>query len=718
MAQNQNDPRQDIVDSLAFYHPPGSTFEIRLKGVKKNKSDLWDNQWTSGNVSGYFNDIEAAADIIIQAEQEVQPELIMTSINNCPADYLARAKNRFRVECPALTNSDIQYIDTVLIDFDPKRPKGMMATNAEKAKAFDKVQEFVEHATAGGLPTPIINDSGNGYHVSFKIPEIDVSEGEELVRDFTEYVAVHYSDENVKVDTSVTAPAHQVRVIGTLNRKGEDMPERPHRRSSIVALPDTLQPIPKDRLVAIAGTKTPAISKPDNKAILPSITAGSLNGARFNLKGYLEHYSVNITKSIIDGDATLYALTECLFDSSHGKNEAVIGQREDGTVIYHCFHDSCQNKQWLDAQKVISGSDSLQPFIEGGNVDFEPMAGSVVSMEELYNIDFPVVPPLVKDIIYRGGATVISGPGGVGKSLLTLNMALALGSPGVSTFLHLTVASQSGTLILQTENSAVDTKDRLQLMANYPGFRAGFKNVYSCTSNLNDIRVLNGDLTRDSFLNRIFQDIQSTGAGLLVIDPLISVNPGDENDNSHMRRMLERLTLLMSVTGIAVVIVHHVGRTVSSGASYAGRGASAVGDWVHNSFLLKPDHKSGTLELSCQKARNSKKPDPIQMKLNQNLVFERVHQAGNFNGVYNQRIVTDALLGIGGIANKQKELVDAIIANAPDINKTKAHEIIKDVVAEGVIIEGQKGRSKTYEFPASPQPTINPPASDIALTTQ
>lgn len=697
-------PKQDIKSCLRYLHSPGNTFEIRLKGIKINKSILWDNVWTSKIVSGYFNNYEMAADAIIKAEQVASPELIMVSINSCPNDFLSRANNRFKANCTALKESDIEYIDNIVFDFDPVRKvSGVSATDKEKAYAQEKAMQFSQDAIAGGLPEPYISDSGNGIHVAMKLPNLPRDKGYEIVECLTKIVADHYTDDFTIIDTSMTSPAHMVKVTGTMSCKGENMPDRPHRRSRIISLPKTIVPIPQEKLYGIVQqSKTETTSAPETTTAL--VAKHGQNKTHFDLELYLSHYNKQVIKTIKHGDAILHVLDQCLFDPSHTTAESAIGQRDDGTLFYHCFHTSCNAYRWSDAKQQISGSDSLQPFIKGGNLGFEPLVGTVVSMQELISTDFPPTIPLIENVIGVGGATVISGPGGLGKSNLTLNMALALGSPGVTKFLDLTVADQVNSLIIQAENAASDTKDRLKSMIQHPGFNGGVNQVFSPTHKMSDIRILGCDFNDDKFISKIIDDITTTNAGLLIVDPLISFHKGDENDNSGMRRTLDRLTEVMVETGVAIILVHHVGRVAtSSGSSYAGRGASAVGDWCHNSFLLKTiGTKNNTLELSCQKARNFKKPDPIQMQLNSNLVFERVYQQGGFPQVYRQRIATDALNSLQGHAKTQKDLIEEMLKGTPDLNQTKAHEIIREAVHIGSIAEIQNGRKKSYQFPQLP----------------
>jgi RecA-family ATPase len=335
-------------------------------------------------------------------------------------------------------------------------------------------------------------------------------------------------------------------------------------------------------------------------------------------------------------------------------------------------------------------------------------------MAEIARIDFPAADPLIENIVSANSAAVISGIGGIGKSNLSLNIALALSSPEVISFLGLAVLEQVNVLLVQAENPASDTKNRIEAMSKHPGFKAGWKHFYTLTHNLSDIRILDGDFNDDKFLLRVLEEIQSTNAGLLIIDPWISFHRGDENDNSAMRRTLDRLTLLMSLTGVAILLLHHVGKGAQDGSSYAGRGAMAVGDWCHNSFLLRVhDKKTNTLELSCQKARNFRKPAPILMKLNHNLVFERVEENGSVSVAFLHRFVVEAVQSQGGTVPTQKDLVDILVKKVPALNnRTKAHGVIRDAVQAGVIVEVTTGRKKSYQLPPQQQALIpvNQPA--------
>ena len=52
--------------------------------------------------------------------------------------------------------------------------------------------------------------------------------------------------------------------FGTLARKGDDTPDRPHRYARVLSVPDVLEVVPRDRLESLAGEPPPP--RPDRDA--------------------------------------------------------------------------------------------------------------------------------------------------------------------------------------------------------------------------------------------------------------------------------------------------------------------------------------------------------------------------------------------------------------------------------------------------------------------
>ncbi|CVK32450.1 protein of unknown function [Methanoculleus bourgensis] len=62
-----------------------------------------------------------------------------------------------------------------------------------------------------------------------------------------------FSNEAVTVDTANHNAARIWKLYGTLSRKGDNTPERPHRRARLLAVPDDIRMVPREYLQHLAG---------------------------------------------------------------------------------------------------------------------------------------------------------------------------------------------------------------------------------------------------------------------------------------------------------------------------------------------------------------------------------------------------------------------------------------------------------------------------------
>jgi len=120
---------------------------------------------------------------------------------------------------------------------------------------------------------------------------------------------------------------------------------------------------PKDDQSPTPASKTEKKSQPRG--------AQGFDLGHFDVGAYLTHYGH--TFNMKDrGDRTLYRLDHCLFDPSHGRNDAYIEQDSIGKLIYHCSHNSCSQYMWKDARQSISGEAKLTKFFENYDPDYKP----------------------------------------------------------------------------------------------------------------------------------------------------------------------------------------------------------------------------------------------------------------------------------------------------------------------------------------------------------
>lgn len=85
-------------------------------------------------------------------------------------------------------------------------------------------------------------DSGNGYHLLYKVKA--ELESKEIIANFLTVLDMWFSTEEVLIDTAVFNPSRITKLYETVARKGTNSPERPHRQSHFLHVPDEIQATP------------------------------------------------------------------------------------------------------------------------------------------------------------------------------------------------------------------------------------------------------------------------------------------------------------------------------------------------------------------------------------------------------------------------------------------------------------------------------------------
>jgi putative DNA primase/helicase len=148
----------------------------------------------------------------------------------------------------------------LLVDVDPVRPANTSATDAEKAVALERIKAIRNHLRAEGWPDPVLADSGNGFHLLYRVDLPNDESSYRLVRDSLRALAAKFDDQAVKVDTTVCNASRICKLYGTLSRKGEATDERPHRAAALLEVPRPVAIVMPESLVALAG-ETPTEAK-------------------------------------------------------------------------------------------------------------------------------------------------------------------------------------------------------------------------------------------------------------------------------------------------------------------------------------------------------------------------------------------------------------------------------------------------------------------------
>ncbi|MCC6907052.1 MAG: DUF3987 domain-containing protein [Phycisphaerales bacterium] len=301
-----------------------------------------------GTISGYFDSPEALADSISRIEHAKGIYIVPNVVN--PA-LLARANNRIRITGkgdPLTADHDIVQRRWLLIDLDPQRPAGISSTDTEHSLAHERAEAIRSHLRELGWPEPILADSGNGWHLLFRI-DLAADDGGLVQRCLTA-LAARFDDAAVKVDTGVFNPARIWKLYGTLACKGDATADRRHRMSRLVCVPDKIDVVPVTQLTELAGQPIPnAAGGMIILGDLPAITASS----SFDIDAWIKQHIPDAGEpQPWSGGPKMWKLAACPFSTAH-TDGAFVAVLSSGAISAGCHHNGCQGKDWHDLRQKL-----------------------------------------------------------------------------------------------------------------------------------------------------------------------------------------------------------------------------------------------------------------------------------------------------------------------------------------------------------------------------
>lgn len=193
--------------------------------------------------------------------------------------------------------------------------------------------------------------------------------------------------------------------------------------------------------------------------------------------------------------------------------------------------------------------------------------------------------------LIRGFVTGLIAPGGVGKSLISIQWAAAI-ALGVGLCNGFNVRETTKVLIVNNE----DPQDELDRRAHavFAGLQLKWADAYDRVGFLSGygdpVRLVGRDpktrqLVEMPAVRELIDLIRTHEIGVLMVDPVISTHSGlDENSNTDMDYLIGAYRKIAAETNCAILLVHH-SRKPAQGSSNghvgnidAGRGASAIKD--------------------------------------------------------------------------------------------------------------------------------------------
>ncbi len=456
----------------------------------------------------------------------------------------------------------------ILIDID--RNKTLQpddpATVSEHEKAMELALEVQTFLGDVGFPAPIQVDSGNGFHLYYRVDLPNDNEHRDLVHEFLKLLDNTFSGEKGDIGEECFDSRRISRVPGTWSRRGEQSKERQYSQSKFVYVPRQIDVVPTELIrKIIAEDKKEA-------APLPEHANGATNGQPFKLKANTRgDENAAYGKSALERECSKLASTppngrnNQLFKSAAALYELVAGgelgemEVRDGLFQAAVACGLADDKAGGGDRGIIQTIDSgkkhgLQNPRAKPKQEEKTSAAKFDPKERVIVFASEITPRKIEWLwpgrIPLGMMTTFAGSGGLGKTFVLTDIAARVsrgeawpdGTPG----------NRPGkVLYVSGEDNADDTLVPRLIAAG--GIRenvAYFKPEYLGQFSLERIDML------DAALDQLGKECM-----LVCIDPPTSFLAGtDDHKNSELRELLTPIGEWAARRRVAVVFITHVNK--------------------------------------------------------------------------------------------------------------------------------------------------------------
>lgn len=526
--------------------------------------------------SGYFTDVDTLLNEIRKYDN-CNIYFTLNAIN--PACYDREQHDRI-VTKPKSTTSDNDIVgrDWILIDIDTKKPSDTNSTDEEKEMAKEVVNNVFKFLRDEGFEKPVVCDSGNGFHLLYKIAMKNNNENTTICKEFLQVLDMLFSNPNVEIDCSTFNSSRICKLYGTFSRKGSNTKKRPQRESKILRIPDEIKITPNEYFAKVAAM----LPKPEQ----PS-KSNYYSNEKFDLEAFLNKHHIAVRNIVRTSSFTKYILDECPFNSSHRAPDSAIFEMSNGGLGFKCLHSSCSQYTWkdfrlkfepdaYDHKEYQRHEHKMQYYSQQKKEPFVPKKEDStkgkkwLAMTDVQYVDMSklvAIPTGYKELdkkiigLLMGDVTVLSGLSGSGKTSWIDCVVLNAVQRGYK------VGIWSGELQDFRFQSWID---QISAGKNYVCKKEGYENYYYAPKNIaNQInKWLEGKLflynnNYGSKWQQLFADIktlvENEGTQLVVLDNLMAlqIDSYDGDKYTQQTRFINDLKEYAKAKNIHVILVCH-----------------------------------------------------------------------------------------------------------------------------------------------------------------
>ncbi len=297
--------------------------------------------------NGFYKDFDALIKVADAMDTDPDVKGIYVVLNRIDPALFARKANRIDCAKSGAGTGDQNVIKRrwLPIDIDPERPSEISSSNEEHELALKKASRIADWLAEMGFPEPIKADSGNGAHLLYRIDLDNTAENTYLLKKCIAAIALFHTNEESKVDTTVYNASRIWKLYGTVSRKGDSIPARPHRRSKIISKPAEIKIIDISLLEKLANiVSTEEESVDDGSKYVNYGNRYNQNYPTFVLGKWLEEHNIEARHQKWVENSDIYVLRKCPFSDAHVDGAYAI-QFTNGKVIAACHHESCGGRK-------------------------------------------------------------------------------------------------------------------------------------------------------------------------------------------------------------------------------------------------------------------------------------------------------------------------------------------------------------------------------------
>ena len=486
----------------------------------------------------------------------------------------------------------------------------------------------------------------------------------------------------MKVDCCNFNAARIWKLYGTPVRKGDDIPERPHRLARILEQPENLEVITREQLEQIAKVK------PEPEPSLPDASCSS--GGPFDFERFITEHGIPVNRRARWGSGNERLILEhCLFNNAHRGSTASLLRFSSGPIAYKCHHDSCTGRSWNDVRELY------EPGYRDRRQRGRPQASRPPDLKTVAAFIAEqkaraAQKALIQDLAHEGEIVLLVGRAMSGKSTMACALVRCLrrGEP----FLGHHVA-QARVAYLALERNGISVARLLD--------QWGLVDVMF-TDEVPSMKPV-------ALAEFLEQQITTNQLEVLVVDHLQNlIRVPDANDYAAVSNALEPFAALARRTKCMLILLHHLPKTrredgeIDAMGSEAYRGAADL-----------------LVELTRVSGRHFIRADGRSGRILPRTILSINLDTGEATGVdatEAERFGAEEAIS-RHLAKAKEPMTAGEIRDAVKLRKRRIHEALSGLLKAGKVVQSGEGRKGAPRLFLVPKPDFNPSAGPAGTET-